>query len=116
MEMIITNIYKMENPTRENLIKNYFVYNDSLSDSESGAEFYTTTFSALRHNNKTTILGEIDVELNTGEVFVNALIANTKTAYHPFYASDYQKTYLCIIEKINKAFNDMFDKLSISKI
>lgn len=116
MEMLITNTYKMRNPTKEKLLKFGFTHNSSLSDYESGTDFYTLFFPLIKHNNKTTILGQIDVELSTGEVFVNALNANIKTAYHQFYNSECQEGYSYIIEKINKSFNDMFEKLSISKI
>lgn len=116
MEMLIMNTYKMRNPTKEKLLNFGFTHNSSLSDSESGTEFYTLFFPVLKYNKKATVLGEIDVELNTGEVFVNAIKANTRTAYHQFYNSECQEGYSYIIEKINKAFNDMFDKLSISKI
>lgn len=113
MEMLISKEYVLPNPNK-NELKNYGLhYNKLMSDSE--CDFYSIRFPALQYHKTTTVDGEIIINMNSGNVKINAYNYGTDNYYPPFYKKDCSKVYEPIIKKINKGFNTMFRKIGIMK-
>ena len=113
MEMLIYNKYILKNPDRKKLKELGFHYNKRMSDSD--VEFYSVKFPVLQYSGKTTVDGEIIIDMNSGEVRLNTYSYGTDSCYAPFYQKC-NKVYEPIIEKINNAFNEMFNKIKIKKV
>lgn len=113
MEMIAHEKYILMNSDRKKLKKNGFHYNKYISDSD--CDFYSVKFPVLQYNNSTTVDGEIIVDMNTGEIRVNAYNYGTRNYYSPFYKKECSEVYEPIIKKINNAFYNMFNKIGIIK-
>lgn len=114
MEMLVHYNYIVKNPDRKELREHGFRYNKKMSDSEG--EFYSFRFPVLQYAKSTTVEGEIVIDLNSGEVDVNAYSYGTKGYYPPFYQIECGEVYRPIIEKINKAFIQVFKKIGVKKV
>lgn len=113
MEMLVHNNYILKNPDRKKLKEYGFHYNKRMSDSDR--DFYSLKFPVLQYSGKTTVNGEIIIDMNLGAVRLNTYNYGTDSCYAPFY-QECSKVYEPIIEKINNAFNEMFNKIGIKKV
>ena len=113
MEMIAYNNYVLPNPDKIKLKEQGFHYNRSMSDSE--CDFYSLKFPVLQYLKSTTVEGEIIIDMNSGEIRVNAYNYGTKGCYTPFYRTKCDSVYKTIIQKINKVFKNMFSKVGIER-
>ena len=113
MEMIAHEKYILMSLDRKKLKKNGFRYNRGMSDYD--CDFYSLKFPALQYDKSTTVDGEIIADMRTGEIRLNAYNYGTKNYYPPFYKNECSEVYKPIIEKINSAFYNMFNKIGIIK-
>jgi len=113
MEMLINKEYVLPNPSKKELKKHGFRHNKFMSDSEG--DFYSIRFPVLQYHKTTTIDGEIIIDLNSGDIKINAYNYGTNSCYSPFYQNACSKVYEPVIKKINKEFNKMFSKLGINR-
>ena len=114
MEMLAHKCFMLPNPDRKILKKQGFRYNKHISDSDG--DFYSRHFPVLQYNNTTTVDGEIIVDMNSGDVRINAYNYGTKEYYPPFYKTECSEVYEPIMKKINNAFLDMFHTIGISEL
>lgn len=114
MEMLVHDNYILQNPDRKELKEHGFRYNREMS--ESGEEFYSLRFPVLQYHKSTTVEGEIIIDMDSGNIRVNAYNYGTKSCYPPFYNTVCNEVYRVMIEKINKAFSDIFNEVGIRKV
>ncbi len=113
MEMLISKEYILPNPNKKELKSNGFRHNKLIGDSEG--DFYSIRFPVLQYHKTTTVDGEIIIDLNSGNVKINAYSYGTNGCYPPFYQKNCSKVYEPIIKKINASFHTMFRKIGIKK-
>lgn len=114
MKMIAHKKYVLQNPNKRELKKHGFRHNKEMSDSEG--DFYSLKFPVLQYHNVTTVEGEIVIDLNTGDIRINAYNYGQKEYYSPFYCTECSEVYEPIMKKINNQFQVVFHKLGITEI
>ena len=114
MEMLVNNTYILNAPNKKKLKEFGFRYNKKLSGDDGN--YYSLRFPTLRYHNSTTVDGEIIVDMNNGDIRLNAYSYGTNGYYPPFYQNDCSDVYKPIIKKINKAFVNMLEKVGIQKV
>lgn len=93
------------------LVKNRFQQNRICSVENNN--IYFLRFPVYKYKKRTLIEGEINVEINTGDVIINVFDCNTKGLYAPFYNNDYGNNE--IIPHINRCIDKKMNELGISK-
>lgn len=88
IEYIANNTYVMNELNKNKLYDYGFRY--SKIHSEENYTVYKHTFPVYKHNNRTTLYGEILVSIESGEIVIN-VYDNTGTPYAPFYHIEYGK-------------------------
>ena len=107
MEMLVNNNYVLSSPDKNQLKDLGFRYNKQMSDSDG--VFYSMKFPVLEHNDQHTVYGEIAIDMNSGNIRVNAYCV-TGRSYPPFY-QEYTKIYEPVMKKINRNFKRMLNKI-----
>lgn len=76
---------------------------------------YTHTFTILKYNKNPTIIGEFDLEKNTGRVSINVYDVYNSSFYSPFYNREYGN-YTPIIQEIENIILKEMKRLGLKYV
>lgn len=114
MEMLISKEYVLPNPNK-NELKNYGLhYNKLMSDSE--CDFYSIRFPALQYHKTTTVDGEIIINMNSGNVKINAYNYGTDNYYPHFIKKIVVKYMSQLLKKLIRGLIQCSERSALWKL
>lgn len=106
MVSVVSNTYKMQNTSEENLKKLGFRY--------SGDSNYIYRFSVYKYENKSLLDCELIVDIDTKLVSID-VYQHTGKIYSQFYCNEYSNNEIILVDVNNRILNE-FKKLKIKPI
>lgn len=106
--------FTVPNLSKNWLLKNYFRYSPSLSNSDDG-DIYTLRFPVMSWNVYVTVEAEIMINAKENLVHINCYDKGTRSLYAAWY-SYYYGDYTEVVDKINDVIYQKIKKLQLKEV